>query len=241
MQKQHVGVVDMSSAGIKKDSAEVLGALSHSVSQFENNFPLQQFAAVNYQQHPAVTLLTCSDARMPADIFGHLFNNIFCIENIGNQYKTSAGSVLYGLLHLHTPLVVIAGHTDCGAIKAAGSDYAAEPAEIRNELSIVRNSLDDIAGIAGSMDTTPLDFSALAELNIDMQINYMLADGHIAQLAANQSLLLMGVMVDLHNVHKEGYGKVYITNVNGEHKCEVLKTGANLGALAQKARRLVNY
>ena len=40
------------------------------------------------------------------------------VINIGNQVKTGEGSLLYGLLHLHTPVMVVAGRW-CGAIKAA--------------------------------------------------------------------------------------------------------------------------
>lgn len=232
----------MSTAEVKPTSETILKNLSQSIVEFEKNFPLEEFAAASYKQHPGTTLLTCSDARMPADIFGHLFNNIFCVENIGNQYKTSAGSVLYGLLHLHTPLMIVAGHSDCGAIKASQSNFVDEPLGIRNELSIVKNSLEDVFWDSGlKVEDSPLKFSELAELNVDMQINYLLADHHIAGLIESNSLLVAGVFVDLHNVHNAGYGKVYTININGEHKSEVLKTYTNLGILADQARRLVNY
>lgn len=235
-------VINMSTTGTETDSATIITNLSQSITKFEQNFPLQEFAVGSYKQHPGTTLLTCSDARMPADMFGHLFNNIFCVENIGNQFKTSAGSVLYGLLHLHTRLMIIAGHTDCGAIKAAGSNFVDEPAGIRNELSIVKNSLEDMGIKAGlTPEDTPLKFSELAELNVDMQINYMLANHQVANLIENNNLLILGVFVDLHNVHNEGYGKIYTININGEHNSEVLRTYTNLGILADQARRLVNY
>ena len=91
------------------------------------DFPLEDFKKVHYQQQPFVTLLTCCDSRVPPTMLGDTFNRVFCIENIGNQFKNGEGSVLYGLLHLHTPLMIVAGHSECGAIKAATSDYAAEP------------------------------------------------------------------------------------------------------------------
>lgn len=232
----------MNETTVKVDSAELIHKLGQNILAFEQNFPLENFAAGNYKQHPAATLLTCADARMPADMFGPLFNNIFCVENIGNQFKTSAGSVLYGLLHLHTPLLIIAGHSDCGAIQAAESNFVNEPAAIRNELSVVKNSLEDITRQSGLiLEDTPLKSSQLAELNVDMQVNYVMENHQAARLIENSSLLICGVFVDLHNVHGEGYGRVYTININGEHSTEVLKTYANLGVLADKARRLVNY
>jgi carbonic anhydrase len=235
-------VINMSTAETTANSEAIIKNLNESVMNFYKNFPLEQFAAVDFKQHPAITLLTCSDARMPADIFGPLFNNIFCVENIGNQFQTSAGSVLYGLLHLHTPIMIIAGHSDCGAIKSSQSNFVDEPLSIRNELSIVKNSLEDIILKTGlKLEDTPLKSAQLAELNVDMQINYLLANAKAAGLIGGNRLLVAGVFVDLHNVHNQGYGKVYTVNINGEHKSEVLKTYTNLGTLADQARRLVNY
>jgi carbonic anhydrase len=221
---------------------DAIPKLSESIRKFEENFPLEQFAAANFQQHPSITLLTCSDARMPADTFGPLFNNIFCVENIGNQFQTSAGSVLYGLLHLHTPLLIIAGHSDCGAIKASQTDFTDETFALRNELSVVKKSLEDIIlSSAVKLDDSPLKSAQLAELNVDMQINYLLAHKEVAALIESNRLLALGIFVDLHNVHNGGYGKVYTININGEHNSRVLQSYTHLGIWADKARRLVDY
>jgi carbonic anhydrase len=138
----------MSEIGIMPDLTKIFNDINKGIIYFEQNFPLAQFKEGNFKQHPVITLLTCSDSRMPVDIFGSLFNRIFCVENIGNQVKTSEGSVLYGLFHLHTPLMIIAGHTDCGAINAAESNFADEPEAIRNELSIVKRSLEQARQIS---------------------------------------------------------------------------------------------
>lgn len=232
----------MLSSNIDRDYNLIINDLNRSVVYFEENFPLADFKQADFKQHPSITLLTCADARMPADSFGYLFNRIFCVENIGNQFKTSEGSVLYGLLHLHTPLMIIAGHTDCGAIKACESDYSQETSGIRNELSIVKESLTAAQAISGlTIDESPLQYSQLAELNVDMQINYLLANKFVAGMVEKQHLLLLGVLADLHNVHGNGYGKIYTLNLNGEHKTEVLKKYRHLGRLADQALRLTEY
>lgn len=232
----------MSAAQVKIDSTELINNLTESILGFEENFPLEEFKKGDFKQHPLITLLTCSDARMPADMFGKLFNRVFCVENIGNQVKTSEGSVFYGLLHLHTPLMIIAGHTDCGAIRAAESNFVDEPFAIRNDLSVVKNSLEEVVLKSGfQLDQSTLKYSQLAELNVDMQINYLLANNQVANLIQESQLLLLGVFVDLHDVHGNGHGKIYTTNVNGEHKAEVLKSYINLGPIADQAKRLTNY
>lgn len=228
--------------GPKIDPAEVIKSLEESIASFQKDFPLEAFAKGNYGQHPVITLLTCSDSRMPVNIFGEIFNRIFSVENIGNQVKTSEGSVLYGLLHLGTPLLIVAGHTDCGAIKAAESNFVDEPMAIRNELSIVKNSLEEgrrLTGLAYDTKEAPLLYSQLAELNVDMQINYLLANHNVAELVAKKELMLVGVMADLHNVYGNGYGAVYTSNVNGECSIPALQSAVGVGFLAERAKRLM--
>lgn len=232
----------MSEIGISTDLNPVIQDMSQSIKSFEQNFPLEQFKKGNFKQHPIITLLTCSDSRMPVDIFGSLFNRIFSVENIGNQVKTSEGSILYGLLHLHTPLMIIAGHTDCGAINAAGSDFTGEPEAVRNELYIVKKSLEQALQISGcQVEKSSLGASQLAELNVDMQINLLMANSRIASLVRENQLTILGVLADLHNIHGNGYGRIYTLNVNGEHKTNVLKKYSHLGRFADQVLRLSEY
>ena len=225
----------------KVEPAVVVKSLEESLFSFQKDFPLEAFAKGNYGQHPVITLLTCSDSRMPVNIFGEIFNRIFSVENIGNQVKTNEGSILYGLLHLQTPLMIVAGHTDCGAIKAAESNFLEEPIGIRTELSIVKNSLDEgrlESGLVFDSQDKQLYYSELAELNVDMQIKYLLANRAVADLVDKKELMLLGVMADLHNVYGNGYGALYTSNVNGECKKSVLQSSGSLGFLADRVKRL---
>lgn len=227
-------------ASVKVDKAALIKSLEESITTFQKEFPLEAFEKGNFAQHPVITLLTCSDSRMPVNIFGEIFNRIFSIENIGNQVKTNEGSVLYGLLHLRTPFMIVAGHTDCGAIKAAESNFIDEPMSIRNELSIVKNSLEEARRKTGlQLSQEPgLLYTQLAELNVDMQVNYLLSNHELAHLVEKNELTIMGVMVDLHNIYGKGYGAVYTSNVNGECNDNVLKSYTNIGGLADRVQRL---
>jgi len=74
-------------------------------------------------QHPYVTVITCSDSRVPVEnIFDAGIGDIFVIRVAGNVVnKNEAGSIEYGVDHLHTPLFVVLGHTHCGAVTAAAT------------------------------------------------------------------------------------------------------------------------
>lgn len=196
----------------KKDV--LLGDVLSALTQFENSFPLDDFRAGGYAQHPFATLLTCCDARVPSTLLGDPFNRVFCVENIGNQVRNSQGSIEYGLLHLHTPLMFVAGHTDCGAIKAASADYQEEPFPLKKGLDTVKKSLEECAAVLEDEDTARR-YALMAELNVDRQIECLMEDPPVKQLFQEGKLTFIGLMVDLHNQYGEGYGKVYITNMNG--------------------------
>lgn len=72
-------------------------------------------------QHPFVTILACSDSRVPlAVIFDQGIGDIFSVQAAGNvSGSAQLGSVEYGVAHAGTRLVVVLGHTKCGAITAA--------------------------------------------------------------------------------------------------------------------------
>lgn len=204
---------------------ELVQNLENNIKQFEADFPSTGFEKSDLKQHPDITLLTCADSRMPATIFGPIFNRIFSVENIGNQYENNAGSVLYGLLHLKTPLLIIAGHTDCGAIKGALSDFSNEPLPIKRELSSLRNVLEDIKKTTTlpTSEAEDIQITKLAELNLDRQINNVLTNEEVNSLVTENQLLILGVMADLHNIYQNGYGKIYISNYNGVNNIETIK------------------
>ena len=72
-------------------------------------------------QHPYATILSCSDSRVPPElIFDAGFGELFIIRVAGNVMAPEvAGSLQYAGHHLQTPLFVVVGHTNCGAIAAA--------------------------------------------------------------------------------------------------------------------------
>ena len=70
--------------------------------------------------HAYATVITCSDSRVPVElIFDAGIMDIFVIRVAGNVCDTDEiGSIEYGLAHVHTPVLVVLGHTQCGAVTA---------------------------------------------------------------------------------------------------------------------------
>lgn len=74
-------------------------------------------------QKPFATILTCADSRIPAErVFDRGVGDLFVIRVAGNPAGPhEAGTIEYGAEHLNIPLLVVMGHTKCGAVAAACS------------------------------------------------------------------------------------------------------------------------
>lgn len=75
-------------------------------------------------QTPYAIVVTCSDSRViPESIFSAGIGDIFVIRLAGNVIdKHQLGSIEYAAEHLGSRLVVVMGHTNCGAVTAAIND-----------------------------------------------------------------------------------------------------------------------
>jgi len=71
-------------------------------------------------QKPFVSIITCADSRIPVErVFDRGVGEMFVVRVAGNITSTAlTGTVEYGVGHLHTPLLVVMGHSKCGAVKA---------------------------------------------------------------------------------------------------------------------------
>jgi carbonic anhydrase len=90
-------------------------------------------------QHPFAVIVTCSDSRVaPEILFDQGIGDLFVIRNAGNLISDiDMGSIEYAIEHLDAKLIVVLGHTECGAIKAYVSDK-------NNNYKKHHNHIDDI-------------------------------------------------------------------------------------------------
>ena len=99
-------------------------------------------------QHPFAVVLCCSDSRVsPEIVFDQGLGDLFVIRNAGNVVdKDVLGSIEYAVEHLHTTLVVVMGHSKCGAVTATcqGGEL---PGHIKTIAERIRPSLDTVCCI----------------------------------------------------------------------------------------------
>jgi carbonic anhydrase len=77
-------------------------------------------ATASQGQEPIATILACSDSRDPVElIFDRGIGDVFVVRVAGNVAgESELATVEYGVGHLNTPLLVVMGHTKCGAVTA---------------------------------------------------------------------------------------------------------------------------
>jgi carbonic anhydrase len=78
-------------------------------------------AALGAGQAPFASILSCADSRTaPEIVFNQGLGDLFVVRVAGNvATATEVGSLEYGAAELKSPLIVVMGHSGCGAVKAA--------------------------------------------------------------------------------------------------------------------------
>jgi carbonic anhydrase len=81
---------------------------------------VKQAGAENQKDHAYATVLSCSDSRVPVElIFDAGVMDLFVVRVAGNVANVDeTGSIEYGLAHVNTPVLVVLGHSQCGAVTA---------------------------------------------------------------------------------------------------------------------------
>jgi len=190
----HAGDAAVARAYIKEIQADDTAYIAAHDSAF--------FKKLSEGQKPRATVVTCSDSRVHTNAFDKTpEGDLFMVRNIGNQLATAKGSVQYGVNHLGSSLLLIIGHSSCGAIKAAGGDYSSLEEPIRKELDTI-NITKGSANIDG------------VKTNVNHQVDAALKE--FADKVKNNELLVVGAVYDFADDMKKGAGKLNIININGE-------------------------
>ena len=155
-------------------------------------------------QHPFVTVLSCSDSRVPPNIiFDQGIGDIFAIRVAGNVVGShELGSIEYGVEHAGTRLCVVLGHTKCGAVTAACTGGGNEG----NVKSLMRAIRPAVARTRTEMEVetskTGKDVKEIIEAcaiqNVIYQIETLYKESEILREAVQKGeLLIVGAIYDI--------------------------------------------
>jgi len=161
----------------------------------EARFPTVQkeiLAALAKGQRPYATVLGCSDSRVPPElIFDAGFGELFIVRVAGNVISPEImGTLQYAGVHLRTPLFVVLGHENCGAINAAlaAKHGAQEPSRIAVLLDNILPGLRDLPPEL----ITDAETHAAVEANVRWSMHQLLETPEVKSRLAEGTMQLVG-------------------------------------------------
>lgn len=156
----------------------------------------------NITQRPFAIILCCSDSRAPAElIFDQGLGDLFVVRVAGNVISPAlVGSIEFAASTFGTQLVVVMGHTGCGAIAAtleAARTKKRAPSE--NIQDIVQRILPQVEGLVRVKDATKESLMRQAtKANIDSAVSHLKNESAILEdLAGQGKLRVIGAEYDL--------------------------------------------
>lgn len=148
---------------------------------------------ITADQHPIAAVLSCSDSRVPPElVFDQGLGDLFVVRTAGEVLDAVAlGSIEYAVEHLHVPLLIVMGHTGCGAVKAALSDKPSDG----HIMSIVRSILPALQQSHTQLGD-PLKNAVWANVAyVTKQLKY--AQPILANEVQHHKLTIVGAVYDL--------------------------------------------
>src|ERR1700722_5887627 len=155
------------------------------------------------QQYPFAIILGCSDSRVPAElVFDQGLGDLFVIRVAGNIVAPSqVGSVEFAAERFGTRLVVVLGHSSCGAIVATleelGRNSREQSPNLRSIVNRVRPSVQPLLSTSLANDPEILLHHAV-RANIRMSADHLRHGSELLeQLIQNAGLMIVGAEYDL--------------------------------------------
>ncbi len=156
------------------------------------NQDLARVAAVAETQKPFACILGCADSRFPAEIiFDRGIGDLFVCRVAGNVCTPEEkGSLEFGTLELGAKVIMVVGHENCGAVKAAIAG-APVPGQIGSLIDSIKPAADSTKWLPGDRVANAV------RANIVLQAKRVKQSPVISQLILQGKLLVVGGYYDL--------------------------------------------
>jgi carbonic anhydrase len=148
------------------------------------------------KQHPFASFLSCSDSRAPVELlFDQALGDIFSVRLAGNIASDKCiGSLEFSTKYLGSKLVVVMGHSSCGAVKAACDDF--KDGHIGEIINMIKPAIRHEKTVLEDRTSKNDDFvEKICALNVQYQIDQIIRTSDIIQdmLEAKQIGVVGGV------------------------------------------------
>lgn len=195
---------------------KALRYLKEGNERFQNNLKtnrnlLEQVNDTRDGQFPFATILSCIDSRVSAElVFDQGLGDIFSIRIAGNFVNEDIlGSMEFASKLAGTKLLVVLGHTSCGAIKGA-----CDHARMGNLTALINKLEPAVAEVKEPKDESlrnskNIEFvDAVSEKNVLLTIDNIKERSRIlAEMEKNKEIMIVGAMYDISTGAVDFYSK----------------------------------
>jgi carbonic anhydrase len=173
-------------------------------------------------QKPFAVVLTCADSRIPVErVFDRGVGEVFVARVAGNvSGPHESGTIEYALAHLNVPVLVVMGHTKCGAVKATVENAHVTP-NIASLVEGIKPAVDRARKLNPSLEGAELIEASVRENVWQSVFDLYKSSPTIVEMVQSGKVKVVGAVVDIST------GKV---EWMGEHPWQE----AIVGALAAK-------
>lgn len=165
---------------------------------------LQQANETSDGQHPFAVILSCIDSRTSAElIFDQGLGDIFSVRIAGNIVNEDIlGSMEFGCKVAGAKIIVVLGHTKCGAVKGACDDV--KLGNLTGLISKIKPAVEQEMTTKENRSSANSEFvENVAELNVQLSVkNILLKSPIIAEMVKNDEISIVG------GIHEISTGEV---------------------------------
>jgi carbonic anhydrase len=181
-----------------------LDLLKEGNKRFVNNLKinrnlLQQANETSDGQHPFAVILSCIDSRTSAElIFDQGLGDIFSVRIAGNIVNEDIlGSMEFGCKVAGAKIIVVLGHTKCGAVKGACDNVAL--GNLTTLISKIKPAVENETTTKENRNSGNADFvENVAALNVHLSVkNILLKSPIIAEMVKNDEITIVGGIHDI--------------------------------------------
>ena len=153
------------------------------------------------KQHPFSSFLSCSDSRAPVELlFDQALGDVFSVRLAGNIASDKAiGSLEFGSKYLGSKLIVVMGHSSCGAVKAACDDF--KDGHIGEIINLIKPSIRHEKTISdpAQRNSKNSDFvEKICALNVKYQIETIIRCSDIIDdMLQSKQIGIVGAVYDI--------------------------------------------
>lgn len=183
---------------------KALAFLKEGNARFQNNLKsnrnlLEQVNDTSDGQFPFAVILSCIDSRVSAElVFDQGLGDIFSVRIAGNFINDDIlGSMEFGCKVAGSKLIVVLGHTSCGAVKGACDNV--ELGKLTGMLNKIKPAVNSVTGDYADRSSKNTEFvQAVSDKNVELTVQAITEQSSVLkEMVDNNEIAIVGAMYDV--------------------------------------------